>query len=145
MKINNKILWFCFSLVVMTGVLFQIRVSIMSAAEINLAWDSNSETDIQGYGVYKSTGSPGPPYELIDFLAVIDLEDPDHPELVITDLENDQKYYFAVTAYDTEGCEGAFSNEVCIELIENHPQECNQDNNLENIAGRGGGGGTTKG
>ena len=46
--------------------------SVLSA-DVTLAWDPNSEPDLEGYGVYFRKGTPGPPYDLAGNLALADL------------------------------------------------------------------------
>ena len=80
---------------------------------IELAWDANSETDLAGYRVYQSTMSGQ--YERV-------VDNPSTPYLagevdaattgiVLTGLV-DGTYYWVVTAFDTEGHESLYSNEV---------------------------------
>jgi hypothetical protein len=89
--------------------------------DINLRWDPNVEPDLSGYRIYYKTGSPGPPYNgwgalegdspiAIDAYQVLV---GNACEFTISDLEDDLVYYFVVTAYDTEGNESDYSNEVC--------------------------------
>ena len=77
------------------------------SADVTLAWDPNSEPDLEGYGVYFRKGTPGPPYDLAGNLALADLNNDDAPLFVVSGLEKGFKYYFAVTAYDTAGNESA--------------------------------------
>ena len=90
------------------------------SADVTLAWDANSEPDLEGYGVYFRKGTPGPPYDLAGNLALADLINDDAPLFVVSGLEKGFKYYFAVTAYDTAGNEStfssAFSSAVCADV-----------------------------
>ena len=72
------------------------------AADVTLAWDPNSETDLAGYKVYYGTASGvyGAPITLGKTTT--------H---TVTGLAPGT-YYFAVTAYNTAGLESGFSNEV---------------------------------
>ena len=92
------------------------------AMNVTLSWDANSG-DIAAYNIYYDTDS-GVPYEgstgehsspiTVD---VEDLEDQDNPQYIVTGLDNDQIYYFAITAVDGEGQESGYSNEVSTVLI----------------------------
>jgi hypothetical protein len=98
---------------------FVLGVNLASAAEITLAWDANSEPNLMGYNIYYDT-SPGPPYLGTDadqgvspiMVWVEDLEDPGNPFFTITGLDDEEVYYFSVTAFDMEHQESAFSNEA---------------------------------
>jgi hypothetical protein len=68
-----------------------------------LSWDPNTEGDLAGYKVYlgmasRSYGSP------VDVGSATSFK--------MTNLKHGQTYYFAVTAYDTEGNESEYSAEV---------------------------------
>ena len=89
--------------------------SVLSA-DVTLAWDPNSEPDLEGYGVYFRKGTPGPPYDLAGNLALADLTNSYAPFFIVSGLEKGFKYYFAVTAYDTAGNESTFSSAVCADI-----------------------------
>ncbi|MBZ5499715.1 MAG: fibronectin type III domain-containing protein [Acidobacteriia bacterium] len=87
------------------------------AADVTLAWDPNSETDLAGYKVYYGT-SPrtyGAPISLGK-----------QTTFTVTGLSLGT-YYFAVTAYNTAGLESGFSNEVSTTITA--PSRC--DLNLD--------------
>lgn len=86
------------------------------SADVTLAWDPNSDVDLEGYGVYFRQGSASPPYELFGYVSLQELEDPANPAFTVTGLEMGATYYFAVTAYDTEGNESSYSTPVCAEI-----------------------------
>jgi len=94
-------------------VLFFFVAATASAYDVVLAWDPNGEADLAGYKIYGSEDSPGPPYDLIDIYSLDDI-DPDNPACQISDLDDSSEYYFVVSAYDVEGLESAYSNEVCV-------------------------------
>ncbi len=79
-----------------------LAASQARAADVTLAWDPNTETDLAGYKVYfgKSPGSYGVPI-------VIGKTN----TYTITGLVPGT-FYFAVTAYNAAGLESGFSNEV---------------------------------
>jgi uncharacterized membrane protein YgcG len=102
-----------------TGLLFlwlALFASPALAADVTLAWDPNSEVDVEGYGVYLSQEDPGPPYHLYGYVTLSELSDPGNPSFTINGLENGARYYFAVTAYDGTGNESLFSNSVCADV-----------------------------
>lgn len=72
-----------------------------------LSWDANHEADLAGYKVYYGTASRsyGPAID------VGKTATPLAPSYSIS-LPNDGTYFFAVTAYDTQGNESALSAEV---------------------------------
>jgi hypothetical protein len=74
------------------------------AYSLTLEWDPNTEGDLAGYIVYYGTSSR-------EYNRDVDIGD--YTSCTISGLEDGIKYYFAVTAYDGEGNESAFSKEVC--------------------------------
>ena len=79
------------------------------SVDVTLAWDPNTEPDLAGYWVYYGTSSGIYPLSIdVDNLTTY----------TVSDLEEGQTYYFAVTAYDFSGNESDFSNEVSIYLSE---------------------------
>jgi uncharacterized membrane protein YgcG len=86
------------------------------SADVTLAWDPNSEADIEGYGVYFKLGASGPPYDLFGYVTLQELNDPDNPSFAVTGLVMGSSYYFAVTAYDTAGNESGYSAPVCAQI-----------------------------
>jgi hypothetical protein len=77
--------------------------SFACAVQITLAWDSNVEPDVAGYIVYYGTRSGD-----YDF----DVDVGDYDSITISGLAEDVMYYFTVTAYDVEGNESGFSEEI---------------------------------
>lgn len=86
------------------------------AADVTLAWDANAEGDLEGYGVYFSRGSSGPPYDLFGYVSVDELSNANSPAFTVTGLQSGATYYFAVTAYDASGNESAYSAPVCAQV-----------------------------
>jgi uncharacterized membrane protein YgcG len=86
------------------------------SADVTLAWDPNSEADLEGYGVYFKLGASGPPYDLFGYVTLQELNDPDNPAFAVTGLTKGSSYYFAVTAYDTAGNESGYSTPVCAQI-----------------------------
>ncbi|KPL23737.1 MAG: hypothetical protein AMJ75_05450, partial [Phycisphaerae bacterium SM1_79] len=73
-------------------------------AQVFLDWADNTEPDLAGYDVYRSTTSGGP-YSLIDF----DLTQSDYTD---NSVSNGTTYYYVVTAIDTSLNESGYSNEA---------------------------------
>ena len=76
------------------------------SAEVTLAWDPNTESDLAGYKVYYKTGSSGVPYDGVGIdqgnsgisIPLDNLVTPDNPSFSLTGLQNNEFYYFVVTA-----------------------------------------------
>ena len=89
------------------------------AADVTLQWNANTESDLAGYKIYYGNFS-GAPYDGADaaqgispiLVALASLDDPAKPQYTVTGLDENEVYYFAVTAYDTESLESDYSNEV---------------------------------
>ena len=99
---------------ILATIIFLFAASTIAADEIILAWDANTEPDLEGYVVYNKKGSPSPPYDYVESYPEEGLADPLNPSAVIADLESDVTYSFVVTAYDTQGNESDFSNAVTV-------------------------------
>ncbi|MGB9700611.1 MAG: InlB B-repeat-containing protein [Thermodesulfobacteriota bacterium] len=84
-------------------IIYYLFLSIASAAQIKIAWDPNTESDLAGYKVYygTSSGNYGTPINVGNVTTY-----------TISDLTAGQTYYIAVTAYDTYNNESDYSNEV---------------------------------
>jgi len=70
---------------------------------VTLEWDPNTEPDIAGYVVYYG-------YETGNYQYSVDVGD--QTTVTVEDLEPGVTYYFAATAYNTEGYESDFSQEI---------------------------------
>jgi len=79
-------------------------VATPSDAEVNLDWNDNSESDLNGYNVYRSLTS-GSGYTKINgsLLATSNYTD--------TGRTNGVTYYYVVTAVDLISSESGYSNE----------------------------------
>jgi hypothetical protein len=82
---------------------FLIIPFLASAAVVNLAWDPSTEVDLAGYKIYYGYASG-------DYDTSIDVGNT--TTFQITDLEYNQTYYFASTAYNNSGLESDYSNEI---------------------------------
>jgi hypothetical protein len=120
--------------------------SLCLAKNVTLGWDANSEPDVEGYVVYRNIESPGPPFKYADELPEDELNNPLHPQVTITGLNEHTQYYIAVTAYDTQGNESYYSDQLCIEIVDSLIESCgvilsNGTSSSESGSGGGGGGG----
>ncbi|MGD9244542.1 MAG: hypothetical protein PVH36_06385 [Desulfobacterales bacterium] len=90
------------------------------AANVTIAWSSNSEPDLAGYYIYYKTGSSGAPYNGTGAVEgnspiqvpLADFNNPAYPEYTIHGISNTETTYFVLTAYDTDGNESGYSNEA---------------------------------
>ena len=87
---------------------FLISSSYVLAAQIQIAWDANTDLDLAGYKVYygtapRSYGGLGTPMDVGNVTSY-----------TITGLTQGQTYYIVVTAYDNAipANESGYSNEV---------------------------------
>ncbi|OEU61765.1 MAG: hypothetical protein BBJ57_08400 [Desulfobacterales bacterium PC51MH44] len=139
-RISNSIL-FIFAILF---ALCAMPLSVADAATATLGWDSNPEPDLEGYVVYRNVGSPGPPYGYSSDLPEDELADPLHPKVTLTGLQKDKEYFIALTAYNTEGVESSFSNDVCVEIVDGIVEPCASSSSIgasTSSSGGGGGGG----
>ena len=83
------------------------------AADVTVQWDANAEPDLSGYKVYYKTGSSGEPYNGIgatEGASPVDVGNV--TEFTLHGLTDGITYFFAITAYDTEGLISDYSNVV---------------------------------
>ncbi len=79
------------------------RILDIAPVEVTLEWDPNTEEDLSGYKMYWG-------YASIDYTFSTDVGNQN--TYTVTGLIPGMTYYFAVTAYNTEGFESDYSNEV---------------------------------
>jgi len=114
----------CFIIILILALFFSPAQSPF-AADINLAWNSNTESDLDGYKVYYKTGSSGAPYNGTGAaegnspitIPLDDLSDLDNPLYILHGLSDSETYYCVITAYNTDGDESGFSNEVTYQFV----------------------------
>jgi chitinase len=88
--------------------------------DVTLAWSSNNEPNLGGYYIYYKNGSSGAPYNGTGAVEgnspiqvpLADFDNPAYPEYTIHSISDTETTYFVLTAYDTEGNESGYSNEV---------------------------------
>jgi hypothetical protein len=78
-------------------------LSAATAAEVSLAWDANTEPDLDGYKIYYglASGNYGAPVDVGNV-----------EQHTLTGLDEGKTYYLAATAYDLDENESAFSEEL---------------------------------
>jgi hypothetical protein len=143
MKSKSHCLPACICRTVVAALFFLFFFSPTYAKNLTLAWDPNEEPDLSGYIVYRNIGSPGPPYRYSSHLPEDDLADPLNPMVTLTGLQEETKYYIALTAYNSDGNESRFSDSVCAQIIDSAIEMCsssvNGSSNFNNGSGSSGG------
>jgi hypothetical protein len=79
------------------------HVSEETTTEVSLLWDQNTEPDLAGYKVYYGLSSR-------NYDSSVDVGN--QTTCTLTNLDPGTTYYIAATAYNTQGLESDFSNEV---------------------------------
>jgi hypothetical protein len=130
---KSNLALFLVCLIFPTILLFPTFSSVCLAKKVTLGWDANPEPDLEGYVIYRNVGSPGPPYKFSSTLPEDDLVDPLHPKVTLTGLSEGKEYYIALTAYNTDGVESRFSNDVCVEIVDSIVETCTSS--LSDISG----------
>ena len=81
--------WLIFLAVLISQcLLFAMPVSASKPVEFEIVWDASTEPFLEGYEIYFKNGDSGSSYQLIGEVYVDELEDPDEPEIAITNLYN---------------------------------------------------------
>jgi hypothetical protein len=100
-------IWYtkAFCLLIMASLVLLVTLSTKSAfgAQVTLAWDPSSDANISGYKLY--WGSQSKQYTLLTDVG-------NNTSETISNLQAGTIYYFAATAYDVQGNESSYSNEV---------------------------------
>jgi len=133
---------------------FLMLTNALQAGQVQLAWDPNTEGDLAGYKLYYDGDSDSEMYRGTGategdspvVINVEDLADAGSPAFTLTGLEAGQYYYFALTAFNTEGVESDFSDEVGA-LVEvggdlNKTVDSSPETASESSGGSGSSGGT---
>jgi hypothetical protein len=84
------------------GVLLFLYTATIQAGQVTLAWDANTEPTLVGYRLHYGEANG-------NYTSIVDVGL--QTAYTVTNLQ-DGTYYFAVTAYDVDGIESGFSNEV---------------------------------
>jgi hypothetical protein len=88
------------------GVVFFLFLSLVGHArgeQVSLAWDANTEPDLGGYRLYYGTASQA-------YSQVIDVGNT--TQVTVSNLNQGGTYFFVVTAYNLQGAESDYSNEI---------------------------------
>jgi hypothetical protein len=93
------ILGFKFVVCIIVGVI----ASNALAAQVTLAWDPNTESDLAGYRIHYGTASGS---------YTVHLDVHNVTTYTVTGLTAGQTYYFVLSAYDSSGNESGYSNQV---------------------------------
>lgn len=80
---------------------------VAGAGQVTLTWDPNPESDLAGYRVY--FGSQSRQYTNLVEVGPVNLA-------IIPNLKDGEVYFFAVTAYNQQGLESDYSNEVALSV-----------------------------
>jgi Fibronectin type III domain len=112
---RNCLHFFKFHLIfLLASIAFFISCPAAFSAEIRLAWDPNTESDLAGYKVYYGTsartGTDPKSCGLCSYSTIVPVSNV--TTYTLSNLVAGQTYYFSVTAYDTSNNESGFSNEV---------------------------------
>ena len=100
----KKFRYFLLSLLLLTGLAaIPAGDPEVKAEQVTLAWDANTESDLGGYKIYLGTASNA-------YQSSIDVGN--QTSFTVTNLNRGTTYYFSVTAYNTQGLESDYSNEV---------------------------------
>lgn len=129
--------------------MFFCFIGSVYAVDVTLAWSPNTEVDVEGYRLYYKIGANGPPYNGVgategDAPITIwtdELYNPDQPEFTIHGLEENETYYFVLTAYDIDGYESAYSEEVSFNSADYDTIAGENTDDLTGDGTSGGGGG----
>jgi len=102
-KYPRKVIQSLTLFVLVLGLALIVPAGTVHSAQVTLAWDRNTETDLAGYKVYYGTGS-----RVYNWF--IDVGNA--TTCTVTGLADGSTYYFAATAYDGSGLESVYSSEV---------------------------------
>ena len=158
LKVSAKFLIICITFFVSIILILDRPTAAYATVEFKLAWDANTEADLDGYEIYYRTSNSD--YELLGDFYLDELTDPADPMVTITDLyngvqpdssnpvvnvpalamEDGEIYYFALTAFDVQGNTSDFSEELCLEVTGSSVAECRSLNSSDDSGGGGGGG-----
>jgi hypothetical protein len=95
------------SLLTILAVALLLSPMVAYGATVTLAWDANTETDLDGYKIYYGKVSRTVSSNYSNSIDVGNTT-----QYTLTELEDDVTYYFAATAYDEDNNESAYSVEL---------------------------------
>ncbi len=92
---------------VLAGVFLLLFPFLVYGAEVTVAWNANSDSDLAGYKIYYGNSSR-------NYSTTVDVGNVTSHR--VTNLVADDPYYFAATAYDFSGNESAYSEEAVYDM-----------------------------
>ena len=101
----SSLLLLSISFVIVIPLYIIVSITNAYAAQVTLAWDPNTESDLAGYKIYYGNSSK-------NYTRSIDVKDRNATTCTVSNLIEGQTYYFAATAYNTRLLESAYSIEV---------------------------------
>jgi fibronectin type 3 domain-containing protein len=101
----NVFFTFTIKVLIFISIIFLFFIQTVQADSVTLAWDANSESDIAGYKIYYGRSSR-------NYTNCIDVGK--RTSYTVSGIQMGLTYYFATTAYDADGYESYYSNEVIV-------------------------------
>ena len=123
-------------------------IHLFVAKAVTLGWDANPEPDLEGYIIYRNVGSPGSRHTNFPVhCRKMTCRIRSFPAVKLTGLKENTEYFVAVTAYDKEGNESYFSDEICVEIVDSVIENCSasliSNPNSNSNSGSNGSGGSS--
>jgi hypothetical protein len=115
LNIYNYAIYLINQLILITFLLVAPLAWPSFASSVVLQWDPNTETDLAGYKVYYRTDDLGFPFDgagATEGSSPIDVHN--WTTVTINGLDPDRNYFFAITAYNSDGLESCYSNIVTV-------------------------------
>lgn len=109
-------MWKKIVVLVVALLIFAATGASAAVVRITFAWDANSETDLAGYRLYSSYQQGQ--YTKGNYIQQVGLATTCQEEI---EIDIGEVFYFVLTAFDTEGNESEFSNEVSFFLQDGSP------------------------
>lgn len=88
------------------ALLFGVAANAQSYASVTLSWTPSTSSNVSGYDIYYGTSSG-------NYTSAVPVQ-PSATNVTIYGLTSGKTYYFAATAYDSTGNQGAFSPEISV-------------------------------
>ncbi|MEA3241125.1 MAG: hypothetical protein U9P37_06095 [Pseudomonadota bacterium] len=88
-------------------------LNVHAATHIITSWNANSESDLTGYNIYRST-TPDSGYSKLNSSIIPKAESPSYVDTIKGKVQ--ATYYYVVTAVDGSGNESVFSSEGDVHL-----------------------------
>jgi hypothetical protein len=101
----NVFFTFIITVLIFISIIFLFFIQNVRADSVTLAWDANSESDLEGYKIYYGRSSR-------NYTNCVDVGN--STSYTVSGIQTGLTYYFAITAYDTDGYESYYSNEVTV-------------------------------